>query len=235
MREQAFTDDLAGTSWMLTVLGGQPALKDTTITLNIEDGRASGSDGCNRYTAAYKADGANIKIHQPASTMMSCPEPIMVQAARYTKALEQPATYEVEDERLTLLDAGGLRLATFAAQSGDLSGTSWEVIAYNNGKQAVVSVASGTTLTAIFGAGGKLTGDAGCNNYTASYKTDGKKLVIGPARTTRKMCAEPPNIMEQEAQYLEALTTAATYRIDGSKLELRTAGGARAATFRRAG
>jgi len=235
MREQAFTDDLAGTSWMLTVLGGQPALKDTTITLNFEAGRASGSDGCNRYTAAYKAAGANIKIHQPASTMMACPEPIRMQAARYTKALEQTATYEVEDERLTLLDAGGLPLATFAAQSSDLSGSSWQVIAYNNGRQAVVSVTLGTTLTAVFGAEGKLSGNAGCNNYTAPYKADGKQISIGPARTTRRMCAEPPNIMEQEAQYLEALTTAATYRIDGSKLEIRTGGGALATTFRRAG
>jgi heat shock protein HslJ len=118
-------------------------------------------------------------------------------------------------------------------QSSDLAGTSWEVTGYNNGKQAVVSVTLGTTLTAEFGAGGTLSGNAGCNDYTASYKTEGKKISIGPAATTRKMCAEPPNIMEQEMQYLQALSTAATYRIDGSNMELRTADGALAATFQR--
>jgi heat shock protein HslJ len=230
----AGADNLAGTSWALATLDGQSPIKDTTVTLNFEGGRAVGSDGCNNYTAAYTADGTNFKIQQPiASTMMACPEPIMAQATDYMKALEQTATYKMDGKQLTLYDAGGKALATFAAQSTGLAGTSWEVIGYNNGKQAVVSVALGTTLTAKFGADGTLTGNAGCNDYTASYKTDGKKISIGPAATTRKMCAEPPNVMEQETQYLQALSTAATYRIDGSKMEFRTADGALAANFQR--
>ena len=114
------------------------------------------------------------------------------------------------------------------------AGASWEVIGYNDGKQAVVSVTLGTTLTASFGADGMLSGSAGCNDYTASYKTDGSKISIGPAATTRKMCSEPPNVMEQETQYLQALSTAATVRIDGAKMEFRTADGALAADFARA-
>jgi len=231
----AGVDNLAGTSWTLATLGGEPALADTTVTLNFEDGRATGSDGCNNYTTPYTADGSSIQIRQPiASTMMACPEPIMAQAAAYMKALEQTATYKADGKQLTLYDAGGKALATFAAQSSDLAGTSWEVIGYNNGKQAVVSVALGTTLTANFGTDGMLTGSAGCNNYTASYKIDGKKISIGPAAATRMMCAEPPDVMEQEAQYLQALTTAATYRMDGSRMEFRTAEGALAANFQRA-
>ena len=89
------------------------------------------------------------------------------------------------------------------------------MIGYNNGKQAVVSVTLGTTLTANFGADGMLSGSAGCDDYTAPYRTDGKrspaalagKISIGPAATTRKMCAEPPNIMEQETQFLQALSS----------------------------
>jgi len=37
--------------------------------------------------------------------------------------------------------------------------------------------------------------------------------------------------MEQEKQYLQALSTAATYRVDGSKMEFRTADGALVASF----
>jgi len=40
--------------------------------------------------------------------------------------------------------------------------------------------------------------------------------------------------MDQETQYLAALSTAATYRIDAGKLELRTADGAIAASFAKA-
>jgi heat shock protein HslJ len=229
------SDQLAGTSWMLVTLDGQAALKDTTVTLNFQDGKAFGSDGCNNYTTSYTADSTNLKIQQPiAATLMACPDPIMNQATAYMKALQQAATYKVDGKQLTLYDASGKALATFTAQSSDLADTSWDVIGYNNGKQAVVSVALGTTITANFGADGTLSGNAGCNDYFASYETDGSKISIGPVGSTQKMCAEPPNIMEQEAEYLQALSTAATYRIDGMKMEFRTAEGALAANFQRA-
>ncbi len=40
--------------------------------------------------------------------------------------------------------------------------------------------------------------------------------------------------MEQEAQFLKALETAATYSLDGNRLEMRSADGALAVTFERA-
>jgi heat shock protein HslJ len=36
-------------------------------------------------------------------------------------------------------------------------------------------------------------------------------------------CAEPEGVMEQEAQYLAALQTAAIYKLEGNRLQLRTA------------
>ncbi len=53
-----------------------------------------------------------------------------------------------------------------------------------------------------------------------------------PPAGTRKMCGRPEGIMEQERQYLQALTTAATYRIEGQDLELRTESGALVAGYR---
>ena len=64
---------------------------------------------------------------------------------------------------------------------------------------------------------------------------DGENIQIGPAATTRMACSEPEGVMEQEAQYLAALETAATYRIDGPNMEMRTAEGSIAATFIEAG
>ena len=49
--------------------------------------------------------------------------------------------------------------------------------------------------------------------------------------TTLRACSEPEGIMEQEQQYLAALQTAATYRIEGERLEMRTAGGSKVADF----
>ena len=45
------------------------------------------------------------------------------------------------------------------------------------------------------------------------------------------MCAEPEGIMEQEAAFLAALSTAATYSINGQVLEMRTADDAMALRF----
>ena len=52
---------------------------------------------------------------------------------------------------------------------------------------------------------------------------DGNKITIGPLASTMMMCDSPAQIMEQEAQYLAALQSAATYQIEGNVLELRTA------------
>jgi heat shock protein HslJ len=41
--------------------------------------------------------------------------------------------------------------------------------------------------------------------------------------STRKMCAKPDGVMEQETQFLQALATVSSYQFDGKKLELRTA------------
>jgi heat shock protein HslJ len=129
--------------------------------------------------------------------------------------------------------ADGALVATFekAAASSGLPGTSWIVTGYNNGKQAVVSTMAGTDLTANFGIDGKLSGRAGCNNYSATYQAEGTKITIGPAVSTKKFCANPEGVMDQETQYLAALSTAAMYRIDGSKMELRTADGALAVSL----
>ncbi len=223
---------LDGSSWILATLNGQPAVKDTTVTLSFAAGKVAGTDGCNRYTGSYTVDGSNIKFGQLASTMMACPDPIMKQADAYQKALGQAATYKSDAKQLTLYDASGKELSVFNAQSNDLASSSWIVIGYNNGKQAVVSTMAGTDLTANFGTDGMLTGNSGCNTYSASYKTDGNKITIGPAATTKKACEQA--VIDQEQQYLAALSTAATYRIDGNRLELRTADGALAADFTQA-
>ena len=58
------------------------------------------------------------------------------------------------------------------------------MLAYNNGKQAVVSVLADTKVTAVFGKSGSLTGFAGCNDYNASYKASAPKIYIGPVAST---------------------------------------------------
>jgi len=225
---------LTGTRWSLTQLPGQT---DTgpAITLNLEDARLGGSDGCNSYGGAYTLNAGKITVDKNlVSTMMACPEPIMRRATAYTSALVKAAGYSSDGKTLTLLDAAGGLLAVFTRQSDTLGGTAWLATGINNGNQAVVSVGFGAALSANFGADARLTGSAGCNNYMAGFEAAAGKININAPAGTKKACPEPTGLMAQEAQYLKALESAATYRIDGDRLELRTADGALAVSFVRA-
>jgi heat shock protein HslJ len=218
------TVDLAGTSWILSSLGGALPLQGTTATLQFgADGTASGSDGCNQFSTTFSQRRDNLTFHQPvASTMMACTEPVMDQATAYMAALAATQIF-IADDRELILRAGDQILATFVVVSQDLANTAWDVVSYNNGREAVVGLLLGTEITADFGADGKVSGNAGCNQYFASYSADGGTIEIGPAGTTFMSCADPPGVMEQESEYLAALASAATYSIQGNLLEMRTA------------
>jgi heat shock protein HslJ len=95
-------------------------------------------------------------------------------------------------------------------------------------------VLAGTELSLAFAADGRVSGSAGCNNFMGTYTLSGASLKFGPAATTRKLCAQP-GVMEQEQQFLKALESVATIRQEGDRAELRTADGALAASLHRDG
>ena len=220
--------DLTGTAWVLATLNGNEPLEGTTLTLRFgADGSASGTDGCNRFSTTFTQDGANLTINPAAGTMMMCPEPegVMEQATAYTAALAQTTAFTANERQLALF-AGNQILATFTADVQDLSGTEWNVTMFNNGREAVVGVIEGTEITTLFGADGELSGSAGCNQYIGGYTVDGNAIQIDQLGSTMRFCAEPEGVMEQEQAFLAALQSAATFSIEGDKLEMRTAGDA---------
>jgi heat shock protein HslJ len=216
-----------------------PVLPGTEVTATFQGGRVSGSAGCNQYTAGYQLaqDTAGvIRLTQAASTMRFCTEPpgVMEQEAAYLAALERVGRYTLAGEELTLREAGGGALLVFRPQpQRPLAGPLWEAEDYNNGRGGLQSLAAGTEITARF-EGGRVAGSAGCNTYTAGFSLAGAggAITVSPPASTRRRCAGPPGIMEQEAAYLAALPTAARYRIEGDRLALETAAGARVATYR---
>lgn len=228
---------LEGTNWLLESLAGADgqttaALADVQVTALFVAGRVGGSGGCNNYGGSYTVDGSSLSVGPLASTMMACVGPVMDQETAYLSALQSAASYAIVDGKLQISDAAGLVVLTYGVQVlPSLTGTTWYATGVNNGRQAVVSLVIGSETTAVFGEDGSLTGSAGCNNYMTSYTTDGDQIQIEPAASTRMMCPEPEGVMEQEAAYLTALTTAATYSISGDRLELRTADGALAVGY----
>jgi len=224
---------LTGQVWALTSLAGKAPIQDTGITIQFDSGgTVSGSSGCNQYSGTYTASGSSLTINTPlASTMMMCAQPVMVQESAYQAALATVKAYTVSGDKLTLYGPNNTEIASYKATSQDLAGTSWQVIGYNNGKEAVVSIIAGTEMDIQFGDDGTVSGKSGCNTYSGSYTVNGNQIQIGPLASTMMACGDPAGIMEQEQQYLAALQTAATYQIEGNVLELRTSDGALAADF----
>lgn len=196
------------------------------------EGQVSGNNGCNNYAAMYIVEGDSITITLGPSTLMACPPPLDEVETQYMANLAAATTFSVEDDQLQLFDNDGNLLLVFSVvEPAPLTGTPWQLTGYNNGRGGFTSLVIGTEITAVFGEDGSLAGSAGCNNYMTSYQVSGDSMAIEPAATTRMMCAEPEGIMEQESEYLTALTTAATFEIAGNKLELFDADGSRVASY----
>ena len=113
---------LEGTTWVLTSI---PMGRDTVISpvwgaeVNaiVDDGTLMGSAGCNSYSAEIAIDGTDIELGDIIQTDMYCGEPegVMEQEAAYLQALSQVASYEIVRSRLTLFDADGAVMLTYAA------------------------------------------------------------------------------------------------------------------------
>jgi heat shock protein HslJ len=131
---------------------------------------------------------------------------------------------------VAILILGAVVLAACGPRAAeDLEGELWALASYVNSQGEVVKVLSDTEMTATF-VGGEVRGNAGCNSYFGSYQVRGNRLTIGTLASTEMYCALE-EVMEQEMAYLIALETAASYEIQGDRLELWDADGARVATF----
>jgi heat shock protein HslJ len=109
-----------------------------------------------------------------------------------------------------------------AAPKTPLTGTKWMVVSYDGGN-GLVPLLKDTTITADFGDTGMLTGDATVNQYTAAYTMKGQSISVAQPSATRK--AGSADQMAQEAAYLKALQSAASWRVLGNALDLYAASG----------
>lgn len=120
-----------------------------------------------------------------------------------------------------------------ATEANELQGVRWVLVSYRNAAGETVNALPDREVTAEFGADGRVAGSGGCNNYFASYTVDGSNLTISQAGSTMMAC-EPVEVMQQEADFLAALGTAATWQIDGETLTIFNAAGEPAVVFQAA-
>jgi heat shock protein HslJ len=209
-------------------------LPETTVDARFTTGQVSGNAGCNRYFGPYTTGDDNRLMLGPeiGSTMMACPPAISRQEQRYLALLSLVTRWQRRDGALLLFDKDRQPVLVFnAAKPASLDDAPWQATGINNGRGGVVSGKNTHLATAAF-ANGRISGSTGCNHFTATYEIIGDLITIGRAMTTRKHCAEPDGIMEQEQHYLQALARAHAYTLKPDRLELRDRDGSLQVSFR---
>ncbi len=126
--------------------------------------------------------------------------------------------------RLAVLLA--LALGLVACSSGDgsggeLDGTTWVLRSYANGGTLEI-VPDGLYADARF-RGARVDGFAGCNDYGALARADGRTLLISQAHATQKACSDV--LMTFESTYLTVLHDSRFYGIRADTLKIFGPGG----------
>lgn len=232
-------DDSLEGRWVLTgyAAGGRVRALPDGVGADIlfTDGRVEGRAPVNGYGGTYSAgdDGA-LRLERVVRTEMGgTPEQDAAETAFFAH-LEATRAFTLGDGTLSLLDADGATMLTFAAERPSVVGE-WVVTSYRNGSGAV-AVRPGSTLTAGFSDDGALSGSAGVNRYRTAYETTPAASpgtlgirIDAPAALTRM--AGPAHLMRQEERFLAALGSARTVTFHGRDITLRTADDAVAVTM----
>ena len=235
---------LEGTNWRLTAMGPssspQAPVAGADFTAQfvrqqgVPSGLMVGATGCNDYNAVYAANLTEIKINIPSRTNNpGCAPGLPEQEMQYYTALNAATSYRILGDTLQIFYNDGQMLSYSAfvpvvapPPSGGpltgLNGSRWWLISMRN-----IVPRPGTQITAEFainpdGETGTILGNAGCNNYTAPILG---VFQVGPAATTKKFCAEPVGVMEQESSYLAMLATANSIQQVNNQLLIGTLGG----------
>jgi heat shock protein HslJ len=214
-----------GYTWHLTSLNGALPLPGVEVTAQFRHGRLAGRASVNSYSATYRLSGGSLKLGQAAATLMAGPPALMKQETTYLNLLNATARARVDGYTLTLSDAAGRPLLTFA-DSPQLQpeGTEWVLVSLLG--EAPVK---GSTLTLGF-RDGRVGGSGGINSIMGTCDLGNPTLHIGDLGSTKM--AGPPELMMQESTYMQALEAVTAWQIDGRCLDLRDQTGAALLTFK---
>jgi heat shock protein HslJ len=98
-----------------------------------------------------------------------------------------------------------------------LEGVNWHLDSYLSKEGETECVLPNIQVTALFESG-RISGNAGCNNYGGHYVADGNNLTVSDVVSTLMFCGE--NISDQESNYLANLQSAKSYNVSGNLLRI---------------
>lgn len=109
---------IAGIRWKLVHLEGDPvSIPDSAREPHfvLQDGRVTGSGGCNRLSGGYTADEKHLRFSEIVATKMFCPGAMDYEQPLFN-VMNATNSWRMTGKVLELYDGGGAPLARFEAR-----------------------------------------------------------------------------------------------------------------------
>lgn len=101
-------NELQNKNWVVSEIYGTKMTADPTQSdvpsIQFDNSRVSGSDGCNRFMGGYAVKGTQIQFSNLASTQKACLNATDI-PQKYAQALTQVTHYDASKKELKFLDA----------------------------------------------------------------------------------------------------------------------------------
>ena len=233
--------ELAGTQWRLLAEGDWEEDAPAVTLVFLDDYRAAGIAACRDYLATYGASEGRIGFPQMSmvrSSYPSCSDEIRRLEGRFTTDLSRARDYSVDKDagssRLMIRTSRGKTL-TFepllpAVES--IADGNWVLKAFvkvhvtESGWRhlRVTNLRPGSKVTMSFEEDGVF-GSAGCNSYSAQHSIGDEEITFTSPGVTRRVCATPDGVMQQETRFLNLLPSLTKFHIYGDRLFIFTGEG----------
>lgn len=97
---------LAGTSWRLEAIDGQPAAMDGDAGISFDGDSIGASAGCNRMSGTYRVERQRLFAGPLIQTEMYCEGPVWEQEQAFSALLAGAPQVKLSASRLTLASSG---------------------------------------------------------------------------------------------------------------------------------
>lgn len=188
------------------------------------NGRMSWNAGCNTSeTTVSTSDGRLSLGKEITSTLIGCMGAAQEQDTWIASVLSKKPAWKLDGDKLVLTtESTTISLLDKESAEPDLTfdGTKWQLTTVVTGEAA--SHQAGFEKVWMRVSGERVTGSTGCNEFQGVVARDSGKVTFGELATTRRACAGDAATVE--SLVLKGLKGEQAYTVDGSKLQLRTAG-----------
>ncbi|MFF1277725.1 META domain-containing protein [Streptomyces marokkonensis] len=184
------------------------------LTLD-ENGRATGSYGCNLFKGRVTFDGDRIRLGDRETTLRACSEKLMDLETTVARTLGDGALRtDVNDGRLTLTTGAGDTVRLSETRDSPLYGTEWTVTTPAAGRRAHLTFDKKE---------GTVHGSLGCNQVNAGATVRDGHITLGVAALTRMVCED--SLMDTEKTLTKLFDGTVEYGIEGQTLTLTSKNG----------